>query len=432
MNLNDLTDAEKSTGIESFITSSKGINGEIKAQPEYFYVEEVSELPELHEDGRFTIIKVRKSNWDTLNFARVLANKLRISQKRIEFAGTKDKKAVSVQYMSISNLGEKEIQMLKDLRIRDAEIEYIGKARRTIQLGDLLGNFFRITIKDVENNSINKTLDEIIEKGVPNYFGLQRFGSIRFVTHEVGKYILKSDFESAFWTYVAKPFEKENEEIRKIREDLWSTRDARTGLREFPDYLRYERNLLQRLVETESEEKAICSLPKNLKLMFTHAYQSYIFNRLLSERIKEFKSLKIVEKGDFADFIEFKNINGKTYFSFMESYSEVNDRNLERINFLISKRRGFLAFPIPGYRTELREGWAMEKIRNILERDEINLSDFKNKYKEFSSKGGFRVADMPYSSLEIIQSGDAIFSFFLPKGCYATSFLREFTKTTMA
>lgn len=431
-NLDNPDSIEEYVGIEGYITSSPGIKGEIKTHPDYFYVEEIAKLPELHEDGRFAIVKVKKSDWTTMNFAKVLSNILRISQKRVDFAGTKDKKAVSVQYFSISNLDQEGIDILKEVDIKDADIEYIGSARRAVRLGDLLGNLFHIIVENIEKesrNSIEETMSELEEKGVPNYFGLQRFGSIRFITHEVGKYILKRDFESAFWVYVAQPFPGESEDIRRIREELWESRDPKAGLKEFPKHFGYERNLLQKYQETGSEERALLSLPKYLKMMFVHAYQSYIFNRLVSERIKEFGSLKTIQQGDFADFIQYEWSNSQRYPSLMESYSQVKDNNIERVRFLIDNNRGHLAFPLPGYETRLSDEWASTKIRAILQKDSIELPDFKGKYKEFSSKGDYRVADMPYSSFSYtIENSNARFSFFLPKGCYATSFLREFTK----
>lgn len=437
---NSNSKVEENVGIKNYITFSPGINGEIKTHPDYFYVKEVSKLPELHEDGRFAIIKVKKSDWTTMNFARVLSNILRISQKRVNFAGTKDKKAVSIQYFSISNLDQEGIEKLKEVDIKDAEIEYVGNARRAVRLGDLLGNFFHITVEGIENesrDSIKEVISDLKKKGVPNYFGLQRFGSIRFITHEVGKYILKKDFESAFWVYVAQPFPDESEDIKKVREEIWESRDPKIGLNEFPKHFGYERTLLQKYQETRKEEKALLSLPKYLKMMFVHAYQSYIFNRLISERIKDFGSLKTLQKGDYADFIKYERVNPPTpntpdsqkYPSLMESYSRVKDDNIERVRFLINNHRGFLAFPLPGYETRLSHDWASTRIKAILQEDSIELSDFKGKYKEFSSKGDLRVADTPYSSFSYTTgNSNAEFSFFLPKGCYATSFLREFTK----
>ena len=267
----ECSDVEKRVGITTYMTKVEGINGIIKKQLDDFYVEEITNL-KLSDEGKFVIVKVKKVNWDTLNFVRALSNALRISKKRIHYAGTKDKRAISVQYFAISL---DDIERLKNVKIKDAEIEIVGRSNKCLELGDLIGNKFIIKVRESTNgNKISKIYEELKEKGTPNFFGLQRFGSIRFITHEVGLYILKRDYETAFWTYVAKPFEGENEEVRKIREELWNSRDAKFGLRELPKYLRYERNLLQKLREGKNEKEALLSLPENLKTKFIYAYQS--------------------------------------------------------------------------------------------------------------------------------------------------------------
>ena len=418
-------------GILRFMTNKNGIGGRIKQDAEDFFVNEIANI-DLNE-GNYLIIKVKKKNWDTMNLARVLSNILGISQKRIYYAGTKDKRAIAVQYFSIKNANEEIVEKLKSSRLRDVEIEIVGKSRKAVNLGNLLGNEFSIKIVDVNTNEIEEKIEaikrELMDKGTPNFFGLQRFGSIRYITHEVGKMIVKGRFEDAFWIYVAKPFEGESKEVKKIREELWNTRDEKFGLRELPKHLRYERLLLQKLREGKDEEEALLSLPKNLKMMFVHAYQSYIFNLLLSERIAEFESLKKIEDEDIISFVSFKQ-NKKRYYFFKEDYSIVKSNTKRRIKFLIDKRRAALALPLPGYETKV-EGWCKEKLNEILEKEEVKLKDFKNKYKEFSSKGSFRSADIlaEWTNLSYeIEKNDVKFNFYLPKGCYATIFLREFTK----
>ncbi len=418
-------------GILRFMTNKNGIGGRIKQDAEDFFVNEIANI-DLNE-GNYLIIKVKKKNWDTMNLARVLSNILGISQKRIYYAGTKDKRAIAIQYFSIKNANEEIVEKLKSSRLRDVEIEIVGKSRKAVNLGNLLGNEFSIKIVDVNTDKIEEKIEavkrELMDKGTPNFFGLQRFGSIRYITHEVGKMIVKGRFEDAFWIYVAKPFEGESKEVRKIREELWNTRDEKFGLRGLPKHLRYERLLLQKLREGKDEEEALLSLPKNLKMMFVHAYQSYIFNLLLSERIAEFESLKKIEDEDIVSFVSFKQ-NKKRYYFFKEDYSIVKSNTKRRIKFLIDKRRAALALPLPGYETKV-EGWCKEKLNEILEKEEVKLKDFKNKYKEFSSKGSFRSADIlaEWTNLSYeIEKNDVKFNFYLPKGCYATIFLREFTK----
>uniref|UniRef100_UPI0025BCAA73 tRNA pseudouridine(13) synthase TruD n=1 Tax=Ferroglobus sp. TaxID=2614230 RepID=UPI0025BCAA73 len=239
----------------------------------------------------------------------------------------------------------------------------------------------------------------------------------------VGKLIIQRKYEEAFWVYVAKPFEGEREDVRKIREILWKERDAKFGLRELPKYLRYERLLLQKLREGKNELEALLSLPKNLKLMFIHAYQSYLFNRLLSERIREFGNLKEIERDDFVDFVNFR----KGYKVYSEDFSILTDFNSPRISFLKEKGYAILALPLPGYETKL-VGWSGEKLKEILEEEGIDLESFKSPYPEFSSKGSLRVAEIPFE-FERFSYSEGVFEFFLPKGCYATVFLREYMKS---
>lgn len=422
-----LAEIERKVGIGRYITSTPGIGGRIKERDEDFRVEEVLDI-RLSDSGRNLVIRVRKRNWDTLNFARVLSNLLEISRKRIGFAGTKDKRAVTIQHFTISNADEKILKRLEEVRLKDAEIEVLGWTNRRIDLGDLIGNRFTVVVEDAEHpDRIEGIADELREKGIPNFFGLQRFGTLRLITHEVGKLIVLKDYSEAFWTYVAKPSELEDEEVSKIREELWSERDPVLGLRELPKHLIYERTLLQKLREGKTELQALLSLPKTLKLMFIHAYQSYLFNLLLSRRIEEFGTLREIDVNDHSDF---RAVKGKHVVS-SEEFSKVSEFNIRRIRFLAGKGYAYLALPLPGYETEL-SGWSGKVLKEILDQEGVELQMFKGDYPEFSSRGSYRTAEIPFSFEEFrhdVVESRVVFEFFLPKGCFATSFLREFMKS---
>ncbi|MEM0350632.1 MAG: tRNA pseudouridine(13) synthase TruD [Archaeoglobaceae archaeon] len=401
-------------GIRGFLTKTPPMGGEIKRRAEDFYVEELMDI-ELGE-GDYCIVKVRKKNWDTLRFVKQLSKVLGISQKRISFAGTKDKKAITVQYFSIKGVKAEEISRIS---IKDAEIEFVGYSRKEIALGDLIGNSFRIKVHGCRNGEIFlKTKEELEKKGIPNFFGEQRFG-IRMITHEVGKLILQGKYEDAFWTYVAKPSEFEKEEVAEVRKILWDCRDPVFGLKELPKHLTYERTLLQKLREGMDEKRALLSLPKNLKLMFVHAYQSYIFNRLLSKRIEDFGNLKEITDEDWACYLTFK-----TKKPTFKDFSKIG-ANKSRVKFLIEKNYATLALPLVGYDTKL-EGWN-RVAEEFLAEDDLTISSFKTEFKEFSSSGSFRSADIPLNITELEFDGEN-FQFYLPAGCYGTIFLREFIK----
>lgn len=402
-------------GIRCFLTRARGMGGELKRSPEDFYVEEIIDL-ELG-DGDYCVLRITKKNWDTLKLVRKIAKVLRISQKRISFAGTKDKRAVTVQHFSVKGAKKEELQ---NLNIKDVEIEFLGYSKREIKLGDLLGNFFRIRVHGCENGDrFEEIRSELEEKGVPNFFGEQRFGT-RFITHEVGKLILQKNFREAFWVYVAKPSEAEKGEIGKIRRELWECRNPDFGLRELPKHFFYERALLQKLKEGLEERRALLSLPKTLKMMFIHAYQSYLFNRILSKRIEDFGTLKAIFEDDWACYVTYKT--RKPSFT---DFSRVGV-NRKRVEFLMEKGYATLALPLIGYETKLK-GWC-RIAKEFLAEDDLEISSFKTEDKEFSSSGSYRSADIPLKITDL-KFENCVFEFYLPAGCYGTVFLREFLKT---
>ena len=128
--------------------------------------------------------------------------------------------------------------------------------------------------------------------GIPNFFGHQRFGTTRPITHLVGKAIVEGDFEKAAMLYLAKPSVHEHPSSRNARAELRSTRDFKQALNNFPKQLRFERLMLSYLVEKPDDfVGAFTRLPVKLQGLFVQAYQSYLFNRFLSERIKNGCSL---------------------------------------------------------------------------------------------------------------------------------------------
>src|SRR6266511_2970855 len=106
---------ESLVGIAATLTSAPGLGGRIKASAEDFVVEEVSvDLPR-SDDGRYTAARLRTRNWETNRLVRELARALRISRKRISFAGTKDRRAVTTQLVQF----EGPLELLDRLHLKD-------------------------------------------------------------------------------------------------------------------------------------------------------------------------------------------------------------------------------------------------------------------------------------------------------------------------
>lgn len=175
-------------GIGLHYTKNPGIGGCIRQQVDDFCVEELTNRVET-ANGSYLIVELTKRNWDTHRLIRELSRILRVSQDRFGWAGTKDKRALTKQKISIWNIGEEE---LARVRLKDVELKVIGRSNKKISLGDLWGNRFRITVRAVELSQEEalarvKAISSEFEKGAPNFFGVQRFGENRPVTHVVGE-----------------------------------------------------------------------------------------------------------------------------------------------------------------------------------------------------------------------------------------------------
>jgi len=374
----------------SYLSDTRGIGGDIKEQIDDFVVEEIAD----HDtgSGNHTIFKLTKHNMTTMEAIRELSNMLHVSRKRFGYAGNKDKRAITTQYLSVEGLDEEDLQRVF---MPDLEIEVLGKGER-IGLGNLDHNRFETTVRnvnlpeDVVEQRINDINDEM-DGWMPNYFGRQRFGSVRPITYQVGREILKGNFEEAVWIYIAKPYDEEHEKIRKVREDLWETRDLERSAEKFPEHYRYEKILLYHLTKKEEDYKgAIQRLPEGLQKLFIHSYQSYVFNQALSHLIDE----------------------------------GVTDKDRE--------------LPLIGYKTTLQDREGHQKIKDVLEEEEISLSDFKVRdISHLRSEGDYRDCFTPVNDFETNEIGSddlnmnknmADVSFSLQKGSYATVFLRELMK----
>lgn len=408
---------EELIGIKGYATKTRGIGGVIKKFPEDFIVEEIPIERRLGE-GKYLIVEVRKKNWDTHLFVRALARALGIPQKNISWAGTKDKRAITVQRFSILGADE---SMISEVRIRDAEIRVLGRSHQPISLGDLVGNRFQIIIRDVEDGERAHKITEEIEEigGVPNFFGEQRFGTIRPISHLVGEKLLKGDYEGAFFTYVAMPFEGEREEVREARKYIWETGDIERGLELMPPYLRYERIMMRHVLKRKEDYRgAFMILPRNLRMMFAHAYQSYLFNLILSERMRRGLPLNDVVPGDIVCFM-------KGGVPDTEKLRRVDERNLETIRKLVKEGRALPTAPLVGERTLLAEGEVGEIEREILS----HISSLNFEDSTFNTPGMRRPILLSVSPSCEVMEDLVILRFSLFKGGYATCVIREYTKT---
>lgn len=425
---------EKQIGVNLYSTDTDGLGGQLRQEVEDFIVKEITNREE-GQEGKYLILELKKRDWDTHHLTRTLAKILQISQKRISVAGTKDKRALTTQKISIFDIDASKIEKV---HLKDIELKVLGRSRKSVELGDLWGNDFIITIRNIAfspeeaGKLLEKTTNEILAQcGVPNFFGIQRFGSVRPVTHLVGKAIVEGDFEKAALLYIAEPFADEPEETKQARQFVKETRDFKEGLKTYPLRLGHERAMMNHLIANPDDfAGAFLVLPKNLYRMFVHGYQSYIYNTILCRRIEKGIPLNQAVEGDI---VCFKNELGLPDTSKTE---KVTAETVTAMNRLIKRKRAFITAPLPGYNTEFASGLPGEIEQAVLEELKVPLQGFNiEEIPEMGSKGTRREILLQVEPKFEVDEDDlnpgkskAMLEFMLPKGSYATTVLREYMK----
>ncbi|PWR73833.1 tRNA pseudouridine(13) synthase TruD [Methanospirillum lacunae] len=314
-------------GLSWYISDLDGIGGRLKGDPEDFVVEEISDNPSSTGTGPYLICRLTKKNWDQQRAIKEIAGRLGVSHQRFGFAGTKDKRAVTTQFISIYKADPAVIQ---SLHIPDMTIEPVGFSDHQISLGDLKGNRFRISLSEYESLKPETTTDDIVAGlagGVPNYFGYQRFGVQRPVTHLTGLDILRGSYEDAVRTFVSTPSTGESEEYAEGRKFYADTGDAKEALHHIPVRLSLERSLLHHLVSNPGDYAgAFHTFPRTLRSMFVSAVQSWLFNRALSMRIEEGRGLADPVEGDRIVFSDGRSDTVTTGTSRMAAMQVKRDR----------------------------------------------------------------------------------------------------------
>jgi tRNA pseudouridine13 synthase len=418
---------DRDLGLEVFLTEGvPGIGGKLRKTPEDFVVEEISIRPPEASDGKFVIAKVWHRNWEANRLIRRLASNLHVGRARIGFAGTKDGRAVGTQLMSFNApLGDVEALAIPDVKILEAY-----RAKRMISIGDLIGNSFDIRVSDIDGgidtrdvcSTVKARLDDA--GGFPNFFGVQRFGSVRPITHLIGKDLVMGSPEAAVMRYVANPLE-EDSEVNQARRNLQETGDFERALKEFPTKLAFERIMISHLNEEPGDYiGALRKLPPNLLMMFVHAYQSYLFNRILSERIRRGLSIRTPELGDLVLPLD------KNLLPDHDTAISVTADNIDKAVKNCSSGKAFVSGLLYGTQSVFAEGVMGDIEREVIGSEGVSKADFQVVgLREASSKGTRRELLAPYKNLSLdVDDGSASFRFSLNKGCYATSLLREFMK----
>ncbi|NLB00296.1 MAG: tRNA pseudouridine(13) synthase TruD [Methanomicrobiales archaeon] len=408
---------EVELGMRYYASDTPGIGGRLRASPADFVVDELP-LPISDPDGPYLICRLTKTNWELQRAVKEIAKRLGISHRRIAWAGTKDKNAVTTQLISIYDVSPETVEQV---RLADITLEAVGRSQHPLILGGLEGNRFDILIRDCIEDDLPARVQAataVSSAGIPNYYGLQRFGVVRPVTHLVGERILKGDYEGAVTTYIGRAYPRESEEAQHARTHFAETHDARAALADLPVRMTYERAMANHLVANPGDYAgALRALPPKLLSLLVSAYQSYLFNRALSSRLDAGMSLTEPEVGDRLLFS-----GGREDI--------VTARNRQAALLQIRRGRTRVALFIPGAGAVASYGPMDEIMQDLMAESGISAGDFEraSRFVETAFSGVLRSISL-FADVEADVSGtDVRLKFTLPPGHYATTVCREYMK----
>ena len=395
-------------GIDCYCTSFAGTGGSIKQESEGFRVSElVDESLDISrsydESHRYPLYVLEKQDIDSNHALFEMERELHM---RFRVMGIKDAKAVTTQYAGMERVMRNPPAELKS---RHTRLTLKGFTKHPLEKRFLVGNKFEIKIYNVCSSDLSSFVPQITKVG--NFYGLQRFGSERLVTHLVGREIIKRNFIQAVELLLSYTTEFDTQMSREIRNRCADPRNYRQVLKTLPRGMDIERQVLSALVAGRNAIAALRAVPIMIRRLFVQAYQAYIFNRCLSRAVMRGEELLQPQTGDLCFEME-----GPVTFGRIVKYNPN------------SKTKLVPAIRMAGYTFQPGKGRFENITRAILQEEEVTPKDFYIKeMQELSQQGGFRQA--PLWCTDFWYERDPLkVSFKLPKGSYATTLLREIIK----
>lgn len=378
----------------------------IKVRANDFVVQEVADF-KIKKEGNFFLYILEKVNWNTLDALKLIAKVNNIPISYLSYCGKKDRYAKTLQYItSKTNL---KITTINE----NVKLTFIGTTDEIAKPSLIQKNNFRITIRNLKNEEVDKILkriEEIKTFGFPNYFGEQRFGSFDKNLGFFAEKFLKAQYNGALKCLLCSIHSEDNRE-EKDRKKLF--------FNHWGDFQE-----LKKIAKTNIEKKcfdllinkpkgflnAIHLYPEEEISMAFSAYQSYLWNNILKKIISELNYNKKIY------------IKGWAY----PAYRVLKDNDLDKLKNLL--------IPVPGIKPVFHNEDIEKIYESVLNEEGLYQARFSmRKYRKVIPKSYLRQGIVIPENLTILHTGDdEIYEnkkfmkiyFSLPKGSYATTLLK--------
>lgn len=385
---------DKLIGISTYCTKTECTGGKIRSSPEQFFVSEIlrdKTLDKISSSGSYAVYKLKKHGIDTNHALSDIFTKYGL---RLKALGLKDANATTEQYVCDMTTGRSADTLITNRYT----LEKIGLVQKPLTKKDMVGNHFKIKIEDADFTKVSQFID--YDK-ILNFFGYQRFGSKRPVSHLIGKAILQKNFDYAVETLLSFTSEYDLAHNNKIREMLKDKSNYTKVFDQVPPQMDIERIVLSEMVNHGDALKALRAIPIQLRRFFVEAFQSFVYNQTISKAYEFGEDMMQPQQGDVC-------------FD--------KDDNLGRYQNDPKQR---LAVPLVGY-SYSRKNRFDSFISQILAEQQITPKEFFVKeMQEASTEGGFRQAVISCNDFAI---KEPYVEFTLSRGSYATTLLREIIK----
>ena len=360
----------------------------------------------------FLHFNLYKENKDTMEAANLLARFLKVQPRVVRFAGTKDRRGVTVQRMCLPRFRVERVNSLNKA-LRGMKLGSFAYEDKSLSLGDLKGNEFIITLRDVQAIS-DEPIEQIMEKAVEslktngfiNYYGMQRFGTFSISTHVIGKEILLSNWSRAanLILSVQELVLPESLDARTIWE---TTRSAKDAVEKMPKKCIAEWCLLNHLSQCSKSSddysendyfNAIMKIPRNLRIMYGHAYQSYVWNCVASRRIELF-GMDVVAGDLVLEETSTAVEDNKTAQDDADDFEEdVRTDKFQRARAITQEevdQKKFTIFdvvlPSPGFDIKYPSNEELlNTYKSVMVKDGLDPNEMYRKVREFSFAGSYR------------------------------------------
>ncbi len=404
------------------------IGGEIRARIEDFLVDE-EPLYQPCGEGEHIYLLVEKRGRSTHQAVDALAKHFGVERRAVGYAGLKDTRAITRQVFSVHTPG-KSFEDFPDFGDEHMSVLWADMHTNKLRVGHLRGNRFSIRIRGVravDARAALRVVDRLEREGVPNLLGEQRFGA-RANNHELARLDALNKHGEMLDTLLG-PGESDpgDDRLRGAR-DAYARGDYAEALAQTPRHFEAESAALRTLVKGGNANKAVRAIPSRDRQFWMNAFQSFVFNAVVSDRLAS-GTLGAIVPGDLA----WKHDNGAVFA--VDDATSADPATRARAASLEISPSG----PIWGPKMT-RAGGAVDQIEvDALAATGVTTDDIAawEKRTRAPAPGARRPLRIPLLDPDVEGGADehgeyVRVAFELPAGSYATVVLREIMKPEAA